>query len=324
MIEYSVAIRTLGKAPDTLRDELVSLHSQTIPPKEIIIYIAKGYPRPAFTIGIEQYVEVNKGMVAQRALDYNEITADLVLLLDDDVEFDHDVIERTIDLMVATSADCIAFDTFRNHEMSIASKLRSAIFSFVFPRIDKRWAFRIHCNGSFSYINSPDNGCYPSMSAAGPASLWKKTSLLKMRFADELWLDRMGFAYGDDELEFYKLHINGGKLMVTFDAGVRNLDAKTASGSYHKSQDKFFTMAMANTVRWHRMHYKSAGSPLSAFRNLCAFTLKMMWQTAIISLTSVASLQFKSPACFIKGIYKGFRYIKSDDYNKIPPYLLPQ
>lgn len=76
----------------------------------------------------------------------------------------------------------------------------------------------------------------------------EKASLLKIHLEDELWLDSLGFAYGDDELEFYKLHVNGGKLMVSFDGGISNLDAKRrvlhtvgrqsdfhyGNGQYHK------------------------------------------------------------------------------------------
>ena len=85
MLTYSVAIRTLGKSPETLRAELESLHAQTVKPEKIIIYLAKGYERPSFTVGYEEYVLVNKGMVAQRALPYDEIDSECVLLLDDDV-----------------------------------------------------------------------------------------------------------------------------------------------------------------------------------------------------------------------------------------------
>lgn len=261
-------------------------------------------------------------MVAQRALPYNEITTDRILLLDDDVSFQNDTIEKVLNLMKATSADCIAFDTFRNHEMSVVSKLHAAISNFIFPRIKKNWAFKIHCNGSFSYINTPGDGCYQSMSAAGPAAMWKKLSLLKLHFEDELWLDRLGFAYGDDELEFYKLHINGGKLLVTFDKGITNLDGKTASGTYHKSADRYYTMAMANIIRWHRMHYKPSSSQGAAFGKLCSYSFKLMWQFGLILLMSITSFDFKSPLFFIKGIRKGIDFIKSEEYRNIPSYIL--
>jgi hypothetical protein len=39
--------------------------------------------------------------------------------------------------------------------------------------------------------------------------LWRKDAFLRMSMQDELWLDALGFAYGDDALESYKLHANG-------------------------------------------------------------------------------------------------------------------
>ena len=70
---YSIAIRTLGTNPDVLCRELNSILRQTVQPEKVVVYIAKGYERPAFTVGNEEYVWVKKGMVAQRALRYDEI-----------------------------------------------------------------------------------------------------------------------------------------------------------------------------------------------------------------------------------------------------------
>ena len=85
-MSYSIAIRTLGTAGDKFNRELQSIACQTLKPEKVVIYIAQGYARPTGTIGIEQYVEVPKGMVAQRALPYAEIDSDYILLLDDDME----------------------------------------------------------------------------------------------------------------------------------------------------------------------------------------------------------------------------------------------
>ena len=83
-MEYSVAIRTLGTAGEKYQRLLESLERQTVPPKQIVVYIAEGYPLPEETIGKEQYVYVRKGMVAQRALRYDEIDTEYILFLDDE------------------------------------------------------------------------------------------------------------------------------------------------------------------------------------------------------------------------------------------------
>ena len=80
MGSYSVAIRTLGTS-HVLQQELESLHLQSILPDKILIYIAEGFDRPSFTVGIEEYRWVSKGMVCQRALHYDEINSDYILFL---------------------------------------------------------------------------------------------------------------------------------------------------------------------------------------------------------------------------------------------------
>ena len=82
---YTVAIRTLGKAGGRYQTLLDSLARQTIPPAKILVYIAEGYAIPRETIGREQYIYVKKGMVAQRALRYDEVETEYILFLDDDV-----------------------------------------------------------------------------------------------------------------------------------------------------------------------------------------------------------------------------------------------
>ena len=71
-----------------------SLISQTLPPSDIYVYIADGYPIPKETVGVEKYVYVKKGMVAQRALQYDEVDTEYMLFLDDDVFLPSDSVSR--------------------------------------------------------------------------------------------------------------------------------------------------------------------------------------------------------------------------------------
>ena len=55
-------------------------------PRQVtIVYIAENYPLPKETIGTERYVYVKKGMVAQRALPYDEVETEWMLFWDDDL-----------------------------------------------------------------------------------------------------------------------------------------------------------------------------------------------------------------------------------------------
>lgn len=322
MLTYSVAIRTLGKSVETLKIELESLHSQTVKPEKIIIYLARGYQKPDLEVGIEQYVFVDKGMLTQRALPYDEISSDCLLLLDDDVAFENDAIEKVLILMESNNADCIAFDTFQCHKMSLKSKIRAGISNLVFPRFNKKWAFKIHSNCSFSYINNPGHECYPSMSAAGPASLWKKRTFTNLHVEHERWIDNLDFAYGEDAVTFYKLYLNGGKLMVAFDSGVLNLDAKTSSGQFHENVKRYKTISKANIIRWHRTQYLPENLKYKAILKSIPFWFKLTWQLGVLVTLAISTRYRKAPGSFLKGISEGLNYIKSPEYKNIPPYII--
>ena len=205
-MSYSIAIRTLGTSGEKFVRELESIKQQTIQPDKVVIYIAEGYARPEYTIGKEEYVWVKKGMMRQRVLRYDEIDSPLVMLLDDDVELAPDSAEKLINTLNDYQLDCVAADTFRNHRMSLSRKFYAAVTNLVFPHYSKKWAFKIHSNGSFSYNNSVKRDVYLSQSAAGPASLWKKDVFLSLHLDDELWLERFGFPFGEDALTFNKLY----------------------------------------------------------------------------------------------------------------------
>ena len=318
-MKYSVAIRTLGTSGEFLKRELISLHNQTIKPQEIIIYIARGYQRPSFVIGIERYVEVDKGMVSQRALEYTEITAENILLLDDDVELASDSAEILLKQLENNEADCVAADTFANHKMSVYSKIKTAVGALVFPRFNQRWAFKLHSNGSFSYINNVKKDCYPSQSAAGPCALWRKKTLLALRFEDEKWLDKLGFAYGDDDLEFYKLYVNGGLLLVSFNAGVKHLNAKSTSSLFQQNRKKFYIRAKSNYLRWHRMQFQSRKN-ISKFGAVVSFCMKISWLFILHIGVSIITFDIVPLLFFCQGIKEGVHFSRSIQYNKIPAY----
>lgn len=319
---YSVAIRTLGTNPNILECELRSIYSQSIQPESVILYIAEGYCRPEFQIGNEEYVWVKKGMVAQRALDYHEIASDCILLLDDDVELAPDSVERMMRAMEENRADCVGADTFKNQDMSIVSKVYAGVTNLVFPHWSRRWAFKIHANGSFSYNNNPSSGFYESQSCAGPCSLWKKDSFLSVCAHEELWLERLGFWFGEDVLLFYKLHVNGGRLGILYDSGVKNLDGKSASGAFQKDDNKFYVRSFASFLIWHRTIFAIAQSRLYKLYSLIAFIFKAMWLFIVNVLAGLVMLKPRMPILYIKGLWDGCKYVRTVEYKSIPSFRI--
>lgn len=315
---YSIAIRTLATNPSVLKKELESIARQTILPQKVVIYIAEGYSRPDFQIGVEEYVWVKKGMMAQRLLDYNEIYSDVILMLDDDVELSEDSAERMLRAMEENGADCVAADTFKNQSMSWKEKLMAFVSNGVCARQDDGWAFKINRSGSFSYNANPKRHFCLTQSFAGPCWMVKKNVLKEVRLSDELWLDQIGFPFGEDALEAYKFFLNGYKCGVLYDSGVKNLDAKTSSGVYHKTEKKFYTRSYGMFATWWRMIYTSRDKQwLSAL----LFGLKAWWQLNLHVLLGIVKLNVKIPINYMKGLKDAWAFVHSNEFKAIPPYV---
>lgn len=320
---YSIAIRTLGTSGDKFVRELNSIAKQTIKPEKVIIYIAERYKRPDYSIGFEEYIEVKKGMVAQRALNYNEISSKYILMLDDDVELAPNSAELLLKAAIENNADCVAADTFQNHKMSTKSKLYNIFVNISIPFYSKKLAFKFTKMGTSSYNNNPKQKFYLSQSAAGPAALWKKDSFLAMNYHDELWIDKLGFAYGDDAVLFNKLYKNGKKLGVLYNSNVRHLDAKSSSAIYHSNLKKFYIRSFASYIIWYRTCFNL--NSISIFKKtytLFLFILKSIWLIPINIIASFKFKNFKVIKFYILGILDGINYVHSDEYKKIPNYIL--
>ena len=316
MFTYSVAIRTLGTAGEKFLEELRSLHRQSIPPERILVYIATCCQRPQEQVGREEYIWVQKGMLAQRALPYDEITSDCILLLDDDVRLADDSAERMLCAMHEHDADCVGADTFKNQSLSFGAKIYAAVTNLVFPRSDDGWAFKIHRTGSFSYNNYPRPEYYPSQSCAGPCSLWRKEAFLRVRLQDELWMEEAGFWYGEDVLLFYKLYVNGGKLGVLYNSGVENLDGQPASATHKQTIRRFYIRAKASAIIWHRTVYTEYPSR----RTICVFVMKQLWLLLVNMIAAVVLLNPRIPILFMQGLHDAYLYCHSASYKSLPPY----
>lgn len=298
-----------------LRTELLSINTQTIQPDKVVVYIAEGYDRPSFQIGKEEYVWVKKGMVIQRALQYREIDSEYILLLDDDVQLQPNSVERLIKTAEEVGADVVGADCFKNQNMSVKSKVLAALTNWVVPHFDSNWAFKIHSHGSFSYLNNPKPKSYLSQSSSGPASLWKKEVFLRLHIEDETFLDKLGFPYGEDLLTFYKVFLNGFKLMVHYDCGIEHLDGKSSSGAYHKNVQKFYVRSKGSFILWWRACYQTNSYKFFAAILYC---IKILWLFAVNCVSVLLFRNIRIPYLYIKGIADAWQFVHSQEYLQIP------
>ena len=254
-LEYTAVIRTLGTAGEKYQKLLQSLQTQTVAPRDIIVYIAEGYPLPKETIGTERYVYVKKGMVAQRALPYDEVETEWVLFLDDDVYLPPQAVETLYRQQEERVADVISPDVFPNAKRSLFGELMMTLSGRMRARRgDDIWGYKVMRTAGYSYNANSTQSTYWSQTNAGPCFMCKKQTFLDIHFEEELWLDRLAYPLGEDQVMFYKMYLLGKKLLTSYNSGIVHLDA----GSM-RTQEKEISIMYSDLrfkiLFWHRFLY---------------------------------------------------------------------
>ena len=313
-MEYTAVIRTLGTAGKKYQILLDSLVAQTIKPKDIIVYIAEGYPKPKETVGFEKYIYVKKGMVAQRALQYEEVTTEYILFLDDDVYLPPNGVEILYNQLKDNDADVISPDVFPNSKRSFKSEMMMTLSGRMRARRnDDIWGYKVMRNAGYSYNANPIKSVYWSQTNAGPCFLSAKKSFLDIHFEEEQWMDELSYALGDDQVMFYKMYKRGLKILTSYDSGIEHLDAGTTI-----SKDKEKTLIYADfrfkTIFWHRFIYLPENSILLKFWDILCIGYAFSF-TLLISLVKgeFEMLQLKWNA-----MKSGWSFTRSKEYKSLP------
>ena len=310
---YSVAIRTLGTAGTKYQSLLDSLMLQTVLPQNIFVYIAEGYPIPKETVGIEQYIYVKKGMVAQRALPYDEIDSEYILFLDDDVYLPPESVELMYKQLQENNADVISPDVFPNAQRSLASSLMMTISGRMRARRnDDIWGYKVMRTAGYSYNARPVKDVYWSQTNAGPCFLCLKSTMLNIHFEEELWLDNLSYAQGDDQVMFYKMYINGYKQLTTYSSGILHLDA---GGNRNPEKEKMLIYSdfRFKTIFWHRYIYSAHNNVMDKFWDC----LSIIYAFTFAVLISVLKFRFDILKLKCSAIRDGIRFIKSEEYKSL-------
>ena len=315
--KYCVAIRTLGKSGAKYQRLLDSLQQQTIKPNKILVYLPDGYEAPKETIGIERIIRCEKGMVAQRSLLFEEINTQYVMFCDDDMYLAPHLAETLLKAMETYHADSITPTCYS--EMSFYRKVVAAIYNFSFPRISDNWALKVTSTAGYTYNIHPKHNILRTQTAAGGCIFCDMDALHAIHFEDERWLDKFMFAALDDQLFHYKLHVNGFKSFMYYSSDVVHLDAKSATRP--DVTKKIYYKWKSFYVVWYRSVYMlKKNSKLDKFLIASSFTFRMFiaFLTVFVDIVRHKKLNFLKD--FFKAIRDAKRYVKSEEYLKIPPY----
>ena len=310
-MDYSVVIRTLGTAGWYYQRTLDSLFEQTIAPHAIFIYLAEGYQIPKETIGIEKYIYVKKGMVAQRALLYNEVNTEYMLFLDDDVYLPPTGVETLYKEMLDNQAHVISPCTFHNHMVSWKLKIvQSLMGKEVIRLFGDRWAYKVLRTGGFSYNNNPIKSVYESTTNAGPCFFCKKKDFLKIHLEEDLWLDDALYALPEDQVMYYKMHLCGLKILTSFDSGIIHLDAgSTIQTSIDKTSKVIYSEYRNKIIFWYKYIYKHETNIILKFWSIVCLVYMLIVQY-FLSILKLLKGKKDGVNAFLKGVKDGMEYIK--------------
>ena len=317
--DYCVCIRTLGEAGEKYQTLLDSIKHQTLQPKKVLVYIPFGYDLPKETIGIEEYIRCEKGMVHQRSLTFDEVDTTWILFLDDDVYMEDDAVERLFAGLEAEHGDAISANVYRIQESGLRGQLRAAI-GFTFPRHDDGWSIKLWRNCSHTYNSCPSKPVLPSQSAAGPTLLIRKDVFRAIHFEDERWMDAFRYPIGEDRALAYKLYLHGYRLLVHYDAGCVHLNAE--SGHVANPKERYLLMQTVWLVQWHRMFYNLNGATWkSKTLAVLSYALREVWVFFLGAIPrSIKHLSFYYILFFFMKYKSGYNYIHSEAYQSLPLY----
>ena len=317
-MQYTAVIRTLGKAGEKYQTLLKSLLTQTIAPTDIIVYIAEGYDIPKETVGVEKYVYVKKGMVAQRALSYSEVKTEYILFLDDDLFIPSDGVEKMYNALIANNADVISPDVFPNHKRGLKSEIMMTISGRMRARRwDNTWGYKVMATAGYSYNKNPKKDVYMSQTNAGPCFMCKKEDFLRIHFEEELWMDNMAYPIGEDQVMYYKMHLLGLKVLTLFHSGIEHLDAGSTLMDSDKEKRMLEGDCFFKTIFWHRFIQEPERNIITRIWNaICikyyyAFTFAVSLMKGNVEIYKVKR----------QGVERAKMFLHSEEFRSLPKII---
>lgn len=322
---YSVAIRTLGKAGEKYDKLLKSIERSVRKPDRVIVVLPTGYPIPSSKLGYEQYVFCEKSMIRQRIEALNYIDSEYTLFLDDDIEFDPDFVDKILKPLETNLYDCSTGPLFSFFPTSLAGKIAGTLTASVSISVFRRDMYvKILRSGGWSYhtFDTSIEHYYPTESFAWTCFAIRTEVMRAIHMEDEVvWLERFGYASGDDRVMAYKLIKNGYKACVVGNAPYVHNDAKSSTSKEEMHSDlPKFCMYYMHTVFWHRFIQDPETEAFRRLQNsLCFSYWKVMstgYHLAKILLKKDDGRKYRA---FLSGIREGQRYVKSPEYSLLKP-----
>lgn len=322
MIDYSVIIRTTGKAGEKYQALLNSISALEPQPVEVIVVLPNGYDLPQERLGTETFYFCEKGMVTQRLFGIEKCKTKYALICDDDVTFPYDFVQKLYSpicegVSELSSAPLLSFLPKKGLEEFFYAITAAAI---PMSQSDSHY-IKILSSTGYSYnrnINCTESKYLIAESLPWTCFFGDINSIKKIRLQDEHWLQLNGYyASLDDQTMFYKAHLMGIRSVVVTDAVYEHLDAKT---SRKVLSDIAYAMEFNRYIFWHRFIYSRHKGLKKIFDRLAInyyFFTKYFYNIYRYFNKILDKPAFNAKRKALKDAKK---YVKSNDYFSLPDF----
>lgn len=321
MLDYSVIIRTTGKAGEKYARLLKSIENLNPQPKEIIVVLPEGYTPPKESLVKEKVYYCPKGMVIQRLHGIQQCTTRYALITDDDIAFEPDFISKLytplVDGKYGFSAGPLLDFFPKPGVQTICSALIGAAMPTFFHK--ERYNTILKTTGySFNRkIKVGSKQLYETQSAPWTCFFADMEAMKAIHFEDELWLDKHGYSAHDDTTMFYKAWLCGRKAVIVSDAFYEHLDAGTSRKENYEKVE--YSNGFNTVVFWHRFLYSQEKGVKKLWCQAC-LEYRIFVQKMFNFMNAIRGKMTKTERkAFSTGVAAGKVWIKSEEYATILP-----
>lgn len=329
MSKYSIAIRTIGRAGEKYRKLLNSIDESNLRPEKVVVVLPEGYTPPEERLGYEEFVYCPKSMIGQRLEALNHINSEYTLFLDDDISFDPDFVEKLLKPLEEGKFDCSTGPLFSFFPASIAGKIAGTLTSSVSISFFNRDMYvKILRSGGWSYhmFDTSEERYYPTESFAWTCFMIRTDVIRNIDMKDEIpWLEKHGYAMGDDRVMAYKLIKRGYTACIVSNALYMHNDAKTSTSSREMVNTKpSFCMGFFHVVFWKRYILDMEISWIMKVMDLVCFGYWLITMRLYHFIKSVNKRNRAKSKAFFEGVNQGLRYMDSSEYYALPSVISKQ
>lgn len=319
-IDYSVVIRTIGKAGEKYRHLLQSVKQLEPSPIEVIVVLPEGYELPEEKLGSERFAFSKKGMTFQRLAGAAECKTRYALFCDDDVAFPSDFGSKLYEGLRAEDAGFSAAPLYSFLPDTALHRTMDCLMARAVPTVfhKNRYNTVLRTTGySYNRHLKKSTPYYDTQSLPGTCFFADVLQMRSVELEDESWIEAHGYGALEDQTLFYKALLRNIKTIVVTDAAYEHMDAKTSFRA--NKLPVLYSIRFNRIVFWHRFIYTLQENAILKFWSVIAYGYRGTCECLFDLLCRVIRRYSKEEYRELgKARKDGWKYIKGEEYKSLP------